>query len=379
MYLRAGKYLNEYYDLERFWQRRIDFQKRYFNKGDVDFLGAVETAQDALLPFPGKASLQVVKVIVSRLKRYQNLLKNLGIFHKQWNQLPEAHERILQFLEKNRQIRSEMDIGERFEDLLEMVFPRMYRQPPVFYVLEAQAICLVTWLLTDPDAGDPDLGITQFEDWPWTERNPFVQNYICFKGRKATALWMKGVRAAWAKIEAEKTIELAGTNPSSYLRSNSVSELIAQGENHTLEFKETLQYNINSKQIDLDVRHESLKTIAGFLNADGGTLLIGISDSGDVKGIGRDKKAINNANDDKFERYIRNYLSGQNSKFEPELLGYVDISFEKIQDHTICIIDVQPSPKQKIIHLEGKVYVRDGNQTLKLEGPNLTNWTKERC
>lgn len=163
-----------------------------------------------------------------------------------------------------------------------------------------------------------------------------------------------------------------------YSRSKPTQELIAQRENQTLEFKETLQYNIKSKQVDRDVRDESLKTICGFLNADGGTLLIGISDSGEVKGIEKDKKAMNNANDDKFELKIRDFLFGQNSKFEPEPLKHIKISFEKIQDHTICMIDVQPFPKQKISHLDGKVYIRDGNQTLKLEGPKRTNWTKER-
>lgn len=82
-------------------------------------------------------------------------------------------------------------------------------------------------------------------------------------------------------------------------RSIPIPELITKGESHTVELKETLQYNIHTNQADEDLLHSSLKTIAGLLNADGGTLLIGVSDAGQIKGIARDLSTMGrNANND---------------------------------------------------------------------------------
>jgi len=168
--------------------------------------------------------------------------------------------------------------------------------------------------------------------------------------------------------------------PPSYWRSNPILELIAQGESHTLEFKETLQYNIHTSQVDNDVFHSSLKTMAAFMNADGGTLLIGVSDNGEIKGIDRDIRSLGrNANNDRFELKIRNCLSGQNSRFNPAATGNVNISFEELQEGTICRVDVQPLPDSTVLHFDNEVYLRDGNRTIKLEGPELTNWIQQRA
>ena len=209
------------------------------------------------------------------------------------------------------------------------------------------------------------------------------QGYIRFNRVQGGEQWdvFSLTNKCWEMVDnllQTDKIESAETRQITYLRSQSIQELIAKGENHTLEFKETFQYNIKTKNIDEDVRRDSLKTIAGFLNSDGGTLLIGISDSGEAKGIARDRKTMNKADNDRFELSIRNYISNQNSKFEPLPIGYIKIEFENIQGLIVCVIDVQPLPKSKISHFENNVYVRDGNQTLKLTGRELTDWTKQR-
>ena len=167
--------------------------------------------------------------------------------------------------------------------------------------------------------------------------------------------------------------------PSEYRCSKSIPELINQGENHTLEFKETLQYNIHTKKKDNEILNSSLKTIAGFLNANGGTLLIGVSDDGNTNGIDKDLKILGtSASEDAFERKIRDCISGQNSKFEPSAIGKVNISFENKHGNTICRVDVQPLPKPDVLHFKGDVHVRDGNQTILLTGSKLTNWIIKR-
>ena len=151
------------------------------------------------------------------------------------------------------------------------------------------------------------------------------------------------------------------------------SELIKQGECQTLEFKETLEYDIEKKEKNKNILHSSLKTIVGFLNTVGGTLLIGVHDSGKIEGIERDLSIMKCGSNDRFELKIRNCLK---DCFKPQPIGKVKISFEKFTEGTICRVDIQAS--KEIVHLDDGVYVREGNTTLLLEGPTLTNWIQQR-
>ena len=59
-------------------------------------------------------------------------------------------------------------------------------------------------------------------------------------------------------------------------------ELVKRGESKTLEFKSTLRWNLREDRKDNRVTHAVLKTIAAFLNTEGGDLLIGVADDGSV-------------------------------------------------------------------------------------------------
>lgn len=161
--------------------------------------------------------------------------------------------------------------------------------------------------------------------------------------------------------------------PPSYWRSNPVLELISQGESHELEFKETLEYNIHTNQRTPELAKSSLKTIAAFLNADGGVLLLGVSDSGEVKGLDRDLQFVNRHNLDGFEQKLRSLL---NSRFDPSPLGNVEITFEELQEGTVCQIKIEQSSEP--VAFDNDFYIRDGNGTRKLEGRALTDWLRRR-
>ena len=55
-------------------------------------------------------------------------------------------------------------------------------------------------------------------------------------------------------------------------------ELLNKDESNTHELKSTLRMNLATKQKDDRMLQDVLKTIVGFLNTKGGTLLIGVSD-----------------------------------------------------------------------------------------------------
>ena len=85
-----------------------------------------------------------------------------------------------------------------------------------------------------------------------------------------------------------------------YLRGHrNAEELIKRGESKTFEFKSTLRWDMKEdRKDDKLVTHAVLKTLAAFLNTDGGDLLIDDADDGSIVGIERDQLE----NDDKFMR-----------------------------------------------------------------------------
>lgn len=149
-----------------------------------------------------------------------------------------------------------------------------------------------------------------------------------------------------------------------------IMNMIIKGECDEIEFKETMLFCIKRKQLSEDVTFSCLKTIAGFLNSKkGGTLLIGVSDSKVIKGIDRDCKFCQNKNRDGFELRLRELIS---NKLIPLPLGYINIEFEYFSKGIICAIKVKPC--ETVIHLDNKVFLRDGNRTISLEGIDLTTW-----
>jgi len=152
-----------------------------------------------------------------------------------------------------------------------------------------------------------------------------------------------------------------------------ISNLIEQGEGPTIEFKETLEYDVETNKNNKDVLLSSLKTIAGFLNSDGGTMLIGVNDSGKIMGIERDLGTMKHSSNDKFQVKIRNCLK---DRFSPQPIRKVNITFEKFVEGVICRVDVRSS--KDVVNLDDDVYVRDGNTTQKLKGRALTDWFQQR-
>ncbi len=163
------------------------------------------------------------------------------------------------------------------------------------------------------------------------------------------------------------------SQPPEYWKSNPILTLIAQGEGPKLEFKETLEHDVRTGQKNQEVIKSTLKTIAAFLNTDGGTLLIGVTDGGEIKGLERDFKLCNKHDQDGFEQKLRNLID---SRFEPKPHGKIETHFDQLPEGIVCRVVVHPT--NNIIHFDGDIYIRDGNTTRKLDGPARTKWIAER-
>src|SRR2546428_7390515 len=141
-----------------------------------------------------------------------------------------------------------------------------------------------------------------------------------------------------------------------YLRAHrQAEELIKRGESKTLEFKSTLRWNLKEDRLDdKAVTHAVLKTIAAFLNTEGGDLLIGVADNGSIVGIERDQLDT----DDKFMRHlaqvVRNGLGDRASTC-------IDPKTQIVQGKTVCVVSCQRSPEPVFLKWKGMEAASDGD------------------
>jgi ATP-dependent Lon protease len=111
-----------------------------------------------------------------------------------------------------------------------------------------------------------------------------------------------------------------------------------------VEFKQTATYNSHTGSKDSKVEHAVVKTVAGFLNRQGGVLLIGVSDNGQVAGLNSDFEVCSRRRDrDGFENWLYTRLADQIGG--PAAASFVAISFEPIGESEICRVGVRPSPQ----------------------------------
>src|SRR5690606_16553303 len=64
-----------------------------------------------------------------------------------------------------------------------------------------------------------------------------------------------------------------------------IDELIDNDEDHAVEFKSTARWDLRENQPSKAIEDAIVKTVAAFLNTDGGTLLIGIGPDREVVGL----------------------------------------------------------------------------------------------
>jgi predicted HTH transcriptional regulator len=145
--------------------------------------------------------------------------------------------------------------------------------------------------------------------------------------------------------------------------SQRLTEMIAMGESARQEFKATLRWNLRSERNDDAVTYACVKTVAAFLNSEGGRLLIGVADDGGIVGIERDGFD----NFDKFQLRLMDTL-----KHHLGEAAAADVAVEVIQAAgagTVCLVNCTKSSTPVYCRLkngEEHFYVRTGPGTTQL-------------
>ena len=162
----------------------------------------------------------------------------------------------------------------------------------------------------------------------------------------------------------------------------SLEEMILEGENDGLELKSSLRWDFAQGTVNKKLEDVVCKSVAAFANAGGGTLLIGIDDSGDAIGLENDYASLE-ADRDGFQLHLRNILNQQlGAAF---VSRKASVSFPNVNGVEICRIDISPASEPIVIKVKGdkgqvteKFYVRNGNASLEMPMSQLSSYLRER-
>lgn len=129
-----------------------------------------------------------------------------------------------------------------------------------------------------------------------------------------------------------------------------ITTLIEQGESDFVEFKSSLRWDLHQQSINKKLEYVVARTIAAFLNSEGGHLLIGIEDDGKVIGLDLDYKAFGKKqNRDGFLLCLTDVINHYLGKHCHE---YIRVSVRSLENQDISVIAINKSDVP--VFLKGK-------------------------
>lgn len=177
-----------------------------------------------------------------------------------------------------------------------------------------------------------------------------------------------------------------------------ISEILAKGEDHFSEFKTSSLWSQNFGKEEIDRRDLGqygqntskviiAKSIAGFLNADGGDLLIGvkeIKETDDVEVVGIDSE-LTKLKDKTLDGYRRMILDFILRKYFPDIVmnrihDYLRISFEEVEGKNVCRLNISASDRRVFLKLNNEdiFMVRIDASTRQITGEPMVEYCATR-
>lgn len=152
-----------------------------------------------------------------------------------------------------------------------------------------------------------------------------------------------------------------------------LTDLILTGESDSVEFKSTLRVNLHTRRRDGRMEDAVLKTLAGFLNTDGGTLVIGVSDDGSPVDIGTDQFS----NEDQMNLHLVNLVG---SRMGTAVMTMVHTQFDDYHDSRVLrvLCERSSSPVYVRDNNREQFFIRTGPATAELTGGQLVDYVARR-
>ncbi|MBO6816495.1 MAG: ATP-binding protein [Rhizobiaceae bacterium] len=173
-----------------------------------------------------------------------------------------------------------------------------------------------------------------------------------------------------------------------------LDEALGRGECQSVEFKESLHLKkqlVDNPQISREhlvsqeIVFECIKTVCAFLNADGGTLLVGVNDDAEPCGLECELGYLpgNSKTLDDWELYFANRLEHYIHDYR-SCIGHVSWRLVTVGDVTVCVVVVRPRRHALTVcrhprNLDDElVYLRNGNGSAQIKARAIEGLVKNR-
>jgi hypothetical protein len=170
-----------------------------------------------------------------------------------------------------------------------------------------------------------------------------------------------------------KTLSAGGTTDESPMEALNISQVLEEGESDGVEFKSTLRTNLHTGNRDQRMELAVLKTLAGFLNTSGGTLVVGVSDDGSAVGIDVDGFE----NEDKMSLHLVNLVK---NRMGTTAMTNLHVRFDDHNGNRVMVIKCLKSPTAIFVK-DGETerfYIRTGPATNELPASQTQEYIKHR-
>lgn len=149
--------------------------------------------------------------------------------------------------------------------------------------------------------------------------------------------------------------------------------MIEAGEGDQIEFKSTLRWNLHSDKADKKIENACLKTVAAYLNGEGGVLLVGVDDSGRALGLDQDRFASE-------DRLLLHWNSLLKAHIGIEFAPLVRSVVRSLDDRRVLLIQCLRSPRPAFFRRENDeaFFVRAGNGTQQLRPSEVLAYIDQR-
>jgi len=156
-------------------------------------------------------------------------------------------------------------------------------------------------------------------------------------------------------------------------RTDRIKSLISSGESNSVEFKSTLRWNLKTDRSEKVIEKAWLKSVAGFLNSDGGVLLVGVTDNGDIMGIEVDDFD----NEDKYLLHVNNRIQ---QHIGLEHAGFIGYQLVPVDSKRVLFIECHPSPSPVFLKIskEEEFYIRVGPGSRRLSTSEVVAYVTNR-
>jgi hypothetical protein len=148
-----------------------------------------------------------------------------------------------------------------------------------------------------------------------------------------------------------------------------LNDYINQGEGVKVEFKSTIRTNLKTGKTGKEIEFAWLKAVVAFLNSGGGALLLGVSDSGEICGVGAD--AFENS--DRCLLHVKNLL---NHHIGVEFSRFYDTVLVECERKQVVMLECQSAGEAVFLKIgkNEEFYIRSGPSSIKLTPSQMVSF-----